>query len=108
MAIDSTCLGVIETDGLCLAIEAADGMLKSGKVTLLGVLIAGGGRGAALIRGDLGPVQAAVEAGVAAASRKGKVLARNVIPRCDQHLLAHLSRLIGEEAKVAQERSDPG
>ena len=84
------CLGVIETDGLAAALEAADSMLKLGGVSLLDIRAVVSTRVAVLIEGDLGHVQTAVEAGATAAARKGTVVGRNVIPRCHDALLKHL------------------
>ena len=74
-------LGVIETRGLVAAIEAADAMLKAANVELVGTEKIGSGLVSVMVRGDVGAVKAAVEAGSASASRLGEVIATHVIPR---------------------------
>jgi len=74
-------LGLIETRGLVGAVEAADAMCKAAKVTLLGKEISGGGLVTVMVRGEVGAVKAAVEAGAAAARRVGELLSQHVIPR---------------------------
>ena len=74
-------LGLIETRGLVAAIEAADAMLKAANVELVGTEKIGSGLVSVMVRGDVGAVKAAVEAGGAAASRLGEVIATHVIPR---------------------------
>ena len=74
-------LGMVETRGLVAAIEAADAMVKAANVTLIGSEKIGSGLVSIHVRGDVGAVKAAVEAGGAAASRLGKVIATHVIPR---------------------------
>ena len=93
MSNKSCCLGIIETKGLSPALEAADTMLKSGQIELAGLYFVGGGQVAVVITGTIGPVQAAVEDGVAASKRKGEVLNRNVIPRCHDNLMKLLEAL---------------
>jgi ethanolamine utilization protein EutM len=91
---DQCCsLGIIETKGLSPALEAADTMLKLGQVQLVGIYFLGGSQVAVVVRGMMGPVQAAIEAGVASAERKGEVLSRNAIPHCDEDLVKYLNRL---------------
>jgi ethanolamine utilization protein EutM len=97
---DFPCLGIIETDGLAAALEAADSMLKLGGVSLLDIRADVLMRVAVLVEGDLGCVQTAVEAGATAAARKGTVVGRNVIPRCHDALLRHL------KAHAQQGRND--
>lgn len=87
------CLGIIETRGLSPALEAADTMLKLGQVQLVGIYFLGGSQVAIVVSGMMGPVQAAIEAGVASAKRKGEVLSRNVIPRCSEALIEYLNAL---------------
>jgi len=72
-------LGMIETRGLIAAIEASDAMLKSSGVRLTGYLPVGSGLVSAFVRGDIGAVKAAVEAGAAAAARIGEVLSVHII-----------------------------
>lgn len=74
-------LGMIETRGLTAAIEAADAMIKSAEVTLIGTEKIGSGLVSVMVRGDVGAVKAAVEAGSASASRLGELVATHVIPR---------------------------
>ena len=79
MALEA--LGMIETRGLVAAIEAADAMVKAANVVLIGSEKIGSGLVSVMVRGDVGAVKAAVEAGGAAASRLGEVVATHVIPR---------------------------
>ncbi len=74
-------LGMIETRGLTAAIEAADAMVKSAEVTLIGTEKIGSGLVSVMVRGDVGAVNAAVEAGSQAASKLGELVATHVIPR---------------------------
>ena len=74
-------LGMIETRGLVAAIEAADAMLKAANVVLVGTEKIGSGLVSVMVRGDVGAVKAAVEAGQATASRLGEIVAVHVIPR---------------------------
>ena len=74
-------LGMIETKGLVAALEAADAMLKAANVELGGTEKIGSGLVSVMVRGDVGAVKAAVEAGSAAAERLGEVIATHVIPR---------------------------
>ena len=74
-------LGMIETRGLIGSVEAADAMVKAAKVTLLGKEISGGGLVTVMVRGEVGAVKAATEAGAAAARRVGELVSVHVIPR---------------------------
>ena len=74
-------LGMVETRGLVAAVEAADAMLKAANVTLVGTEKIGSGLVSVMVRGDVGAVKAAVEAGGAAGSRLGEIIATHVIPR---------------------------
>ena len=74
-------LGMVETRGLVAAIEAADSMLKAANVTLIGTEKIGSGLVSVMVRGDVGAVKAAVEAGSSNASRLGELVAVHVIPR---------------------------
>ena len=74
-------LGMIETKGLVAAIEAADAMVKAANVTLIGKEHVGGGLVTVLVRGDVGGVKAATDAGAAAAERVGELISIHVIPR---------------------------
>ena len=74
-------LGMVETRGLTAAIEAADSMVKAAQVTLIGTEKIGSGLVTVMVRGDVGAVKAAVEAGSASASKLGELVATHVIPR---------------------------
>ena len=74
-------LGMIETRGLVAAIEAADALVKAAEVVLVGTEKIGSGLVSVMVRGEVGAVKAAVEAGSAAAERLGEVIATHVIPR---------------------------
>ena len=74
-------LGMIETRGLTASIEAADAMTKAANVTLVGTEKIGSGLVSVIVRGDVGAVKAAVEAGADAASKLGELVAKHVIPR---------------------------
>ena len=74
-------LGMIETRGLTASIEAADAMTKAANVVLVGTEKIGSGLVSVIVRGDVGAVKAAVEAGAEAASRLGELVAKHVIPR---------------------------
>ena len=74
-------LGMIETRGLVGAIEAADAMVKAANVTLVGRAQVGGGLVTVMVRGDVGAVKAATDAGAAAAKRVGELVSVHVIPR---------------------------
>ena len=79
MALEA--LGMVETRGLVAAIEAADAMVKAAEVVLIGTEKIGSGLVSVMVRGDVGAVKAATEAGSAAAARLGEVIATHVIPR---------------------------
>ena len=74
-------LGMIETRGLIGSIEAADAMVKAADVTLIGKVHVGGGLVTVMVRGEVGAVKAAVDAGAAAAERVGNLISQHVIPR---------------------------
>ncbi|MDK2919267.1 MAG: hypothetical protein PWQ37_2000 [Candidatus Petromonas sp.] len=74
-------LGMIETKGLVGAIEAADAMTKSANVTLVGYEKIGSGLVTVMVRGDVGAVKAATDAGAAAADKVGELVSVHVIPR---------------------------
>ncbi len=77
-------LGMVETRGLTAAVEAADAMVKAAQVTLIGTEKIGSGLVTVMVRGDVGAVKAAVEAGAQNASRLGELVATHVIPRPHQ------------------------
>ena len=79
MTLDA--LGMIETKGLVGSIEAADAMVKAAKVELLGKEVIGGGYVTVMVRGDVGAVKAATDAGAAAAQRVGELVSVHVIQR---------------------------
>jgi ethanolamine utilization protein EutM len=74
-------LGMVETKGLVGSIEAADAMVKAASVRLIGKELVGGGLVTVMVRGDVGAVKAAVDAGAAAAGRVGELVSVHVIPR---------------------------
>lgn len=77
-------LGMVETKGLVGAVEAADAMVKAANVTLIGSEYIGGGFVTVMVRGDVGAVKAATDAGAAAAKRVGELVSVHVIPRPHQ------------------------
>ena len=79
MALEA--LGMVETRGLVASIEAADAMAKAANVELIGTEKIGSGLVTVMVRGDVGAVKAATEAGSAAASKLGELVAVHVIPR---------------------------
>ena len=79
MALEA--LGMVETRGLVAAIEAADAMVKAANVQLIGTEKIGSGLVTVMVRGDVGAVKSAVEAGSNSASRLGELVATHVIPR---------------------------
>ncbi|MTI80317.1 MAG: ethanolamine utilization microcompartment protein EutM [Firmicutes bacterium] len=79
--MNSEALGLIETKGLVGAVEAADAMVKAANVTLIGKEHVGGGLVTVMVRGDVGAVKAATDAGAAAAQRVGELVSVHVIPR---------------------------
>jgi len=74
-------LGMVETKGLVGSIEAADAMVKAARVQLIGKEAIGGGYVTVMVRGDVGAVKAATDAGAAAAQRVGELVSVHVIPR---------------------------
>ena len=74
-------LGLIETKGLVGSIEAADAMVKAANVYLIGKVLVGGGLVTVMVRGDVGAVKAATDAGAAAEQRVGELISVHVIPR---------------------------
>lgn len=77
----SNALGMVETKGLIAAIEAGDTMLKAANVELIGYEKIGGGFVSVMVRGDVGAVKAATEAGGQTAQRLGELISVHVIPR---------------------------
>jgi ethanolamine utilization protein EutM len=79
--MSSEALGLIETKGLIGSIEAADAMVKAANVVLIGKEYIGAGYVTVMVRGDVGAVKAATDAGAAAARRVGELVSVHVIPR---------------------------
>ena len=79
--MNTNSLGMIETKGLVGAIEAADAMVKSANVQLVGKEAVGGGLVTVMVRGDVGAVKAATDAGAAAAEKVGELVSVHVIAR---------------------------
>ncbi|MCE5344620.1 MAG: BMC domain-containing protein [Eubacteriales bacterium] len=98
-------LGMIETRGLVSAIEAADAMVKAANVHLLGKELVGGGLVTVMVRGDVGAVKAAVEAGAAAAKRVGELISVHVIPRPHDDVEAVLPGAAQEVAEAVSPRT---
>ena len=90
--IPTSALGLIETRGLVGAIEAADAMVKAANVVLLGREQIGGGLVTVMVRGDVGAVKAATDAGAVAAGKIGEVVSVHVIPRPHDEVEAILTR----------------
>ena len=88
MAFDTglIALGMVETRGLIGAVEAADAMVKAANVVLIGSEYVGGGYVTVMVRGDVGAVKAATDAGAAAAKRIGELVSVHVIPRPHQDI----------------------
>ena len=86
-------LGMIETRGLIGSIEAADAMVKAADVTLIGKVHVGGGLVTVMVRGEVGAVKAAVDAGAAAAQRVGNLISQHVIPRPHNEVEGILPRI---------------
>ncbi len=79
--MEKEALGMVETKGLVGSIEAADAMVKAANVVLVGKEKVGSGLVTVMVRGDVGAVKSAVDAGAAAAARVGELFAVHVIPR---------------------------
>ena len=90
--MDTNALGMIETKGLVGAIEAADAMVKSANVQLIGKEQVGGGLVTVMVRGDVGAVKAATDAGAAAAEKVGELISVHVIARPHMEVDAILPR----------------
>jgi ethanolamine utilization protein EutM len=86
--INGTALGLIETKGWVGSVEAADAMLKAANVEVVKTIQIGGAFVTTMVRGDVGSVKAAVDAGAEAAGRVGELVASHVIARPHQDLLA--------------------
>lgn len=88
-----TALGMIETRGLVGAIEAADAMVKAASVSIVSQTKAGGGLVTIMVRGEVGAVKAATDAGATAANKVGEVVSVHVIARPHDELEAIISAL---------------
>jgi len=93
MAESKEALGMIETRGLVGMIEASDAMVKAAKVRLIGFEKIGTGLVTSMVRGEVGAVRAAVEAGAAAAQKVGELVSIHVIPRPDDQLEKVLKKI---------------
>jgi ethanolamine utilization protein EutM len=103
-------LGMVETKGFVGAVEAADAMVKAANVQLLGKEYIGAGYVTIFVRGDVGAVKAATDAGAAAARRVGELISVHVIPRPHaevERVLPNNGRM-GERAVAAGERGRLG
>jgi ethanolamine utilization protein EutM len=90
-------LGMVETRGLVGAIEAADAMVKAAQVTLIGKEKIGGGFVTVMVRGEVGAVKAATDAGAAAAKRVGELVSVHVIPRPHEQVESILPEPMDED-----------
>ena len=90
-------LGMIETKGLVASIEAADAMVKAANVNLIGKEHVGGGLVTVMVRGDVGAVKAATDAGAAAAAKVGELVSVHVIPRPHNEVESILPTLEGSK-----------
>ena len=90
-------LGMIETKGLVGSIEAADAMVKAANVRIVGKERVGGGIVTVMVRGDVGAVKAATDAGAAAAQRVGELISVHVIPRPHVEVEAILPQITKED-----------
>ena len=91
MAETLLALGMVETKGLVGSIEAADAMVKAANVNLIGKVHVGGGLVTVMVRGDVGAVKAATDAGAAAAAKVGELVSVHVIPQAPQRGGVHSS-----------------
>lgn len=92
----SSAIGMVETKGFVAAVEAADAMLKAANVTLIGKTQVGSGLVAIMVRGDVGAVKAATDAGAAAADKVGELVSVHVIPRPHDEVEIILPQKIGK------------
>jgi ethanolamine utilization protein EutM len=84
----SSAIGLVETKGLIALVEATDAMAKAANVEIVKRVSIGGAYVTAVVRGDVGSVRAAVEAGAAAANQVGELVSSHVIPRPSEGLVA--------------------
>ena len=94
-AAGQAALGMIETRGLVASIEAADAMVKAASVTLVAQTKAGGGLVTTLVRGEVGAVKAATDAGATSANKVGEVVSVHVIARPHDELEALIEGIAG-------------
>lgn len=94
-AAGQAALGMIETRGLVASIEAADAMVKAASVTIVAQTKAGGGLVSTLVRGEVGAVKAATDAGATAANKVGEVVSVHVIARPHDELEALIEGIAG-------------
>lgn len=92
-------LGMIETRGLVASIEAADAMVKAASVSIVAQTKAGGGLVSTLVRGEVGAVKAATDAGAIAANKVGDVVSVHVIPRPHDEIEGLIATLGGGSAE---------
>ncbi len=91
--VPQVALGMIETRGVVAALEAADAMVKAANVELIAKVQPGGGLVSVIVRGDVGAVKAATDAGGVAANKVGEVLAVHVIARPHADLVRALPEI---------------
>ncbi|HIW71453.1 MAG TPA: ethanolamine utilization microcompartment protein EutM [Candidatus Levilactobacillus faecigallinarum] len=96
-------LGMIETKGLVGAIEAADAMVKAANVTLIGKEQIGSGLVTVMVRGDVGAVKAATDAGAAASEKVGELISVHVIPRPHNEVEGILPHMLGDKANLEED-----
>jgi ethanolamine utilization protein EutM len=101
--MNTEALGMIETKGFVAAVEAADAMVKAANVVLVGREYIGAGYVTVLVRGDVGAVKAATDAGAAAARRVGELVSVHVIPRPHKELeqVLEASGIVTPSAQLA-------
>ncbi|ARJ38918.1 ethanolamine utilization protein [Sporosarcina ureae] len=98
----SQAIGMIETKGLIGSIEAADAMVKASNVELVSQEMVDGGIVTVIVQGDVGAVQAAVDAGRDAAARVGELLGAHVIPRPDDSVYGMVKPLVPTTSEIPQ------
>ncbi len=86
----SNAIGLVETKGMVGLVEASDAMCKAASVSIIGCRQIGGGYVTTIVRGDVGSVRAAVDAGAAAAKAVGELVASHVIPRPHDGLIGKM------------------
>jgi ethanolamine utilization protein EutM len=95
-------LGMVETRGLIGSVEAADAMVKAANVVLTGKEYIGAGYVTVFVRGDVGAVKAATDAGAAAARRVGELVSVHVIPRAHEEIEKILPSPVGPPSKPSR------